>query len=154
MDSYLRSLQELLNKFDKDLFCKRTGEGVVRVYHNKLVWRPYELDGDTYFFPNSEPYHVFSLTDTWGFNGNPAQHGALPIWNKLRSLEDPDRQMREVIQSEIQDDAIKDRHQKSFTEDMAYQMRDAVKEDTKDILVHSLNKKKDKRRIYDKKRSL
>ncbi len=150
MDSELRTLTEILSRFDKDLFCKRTGDGVVRVYHDKQVWHPYDLDGETYFFPNSEPYHVFSLTETWGFNGRPAQYGTLPIWEKLKSIEDSERQMKEVMESEERVRARKEHQQKSFAEDMAYEMRDAVKKDSNDVLTHSLEKK-DKQRNYEKR---
>ncbi len=151
MDSELSTLTSILGLFDKSLFCKRTGDGVVRVYHHKEVMRPYELDGATYYFPVDEPYHVFSLTNTWGYNGMPVKYGALPLWDKLKSLEDRDRALRDVEQAEEQGEREESRRVANLAEDMAYQMRDAVKKDTKDILTHSMDTKKDKRRIYDKR---
>jgi hypothetical protein len=58
--------------------------------------------------------------------------------------------MRELLANEEREERLKTRAQSSFAEDMAYQMRDAVKEDTKDVLVHSLDRKKDKRRLYER----
>ncbi len=125
----------------------------MRVYHNKRAWSHYELDGVTYLFPYNDPYHVFSLTDTWGYNGRPAQYGALPLWDKIRSLEDRDRAFREVFESEEKSREAQARTDKNLAEDMALEMRDAVKIDTKDTLLHSTDMKKDKRRLYEKRRS-
>ncbi len=148
MDSELTTLTSLLYRFDPELFCKRTGDGVVRVYHNKLVWQSYDLDGETYLFPRSRPYHVFSLTDTWGFNGRPVKYGSLPLWDKLKSIEDRDRQFREVLEAEEKSAELKTQRQTSRAQDMAYEFRDAVKQDTGDILTHSLDTKFDKRNLH------
>lgn len=151
MDLGFSTLNELVKKFDRDFFCKRTGDGVLRVYHNKFVLRPYEIDGITYHISTCEPYHVFSLTDTWGFNGRKRDYGYMPVYFKLCSLEDRDLALRIVEESDRKADEKESRRVSNLAEEMAYQMRDAVKEDTKDVLTHSLDKKKDKRRIYDKR---
>jgi len=151
MDSELSTLTELLHKFDRNLFCKRTGDGVVRVYHNKKVMRPYDIDGATVYFEFSEPYHVFSLTDTWGYNGEPRKWGYLPIFQKLQMVSDVDRTFKELEESEKIHKAREEREIKNLTEDMAIEMRDAVRKDTNDVLTHSMDKTKDKRRLYDKR---
>ncbi len=151
MDSELSTLSSVLEAFDKSLFCKRTGDGVVRVYHHKYVMRPYDLDGETYFFPQDEPYHVFSLTDTWGFSGRPVKYGTLLIREKLKSLEDGERILRDIEESERRAEDLRSKRSTSRAQDMAYEFRDAVKKDTENVLTHSLDRKKDKRRIYDKR---
>jgi hypothetical protein len=150
MNLSLSTLNELVQRFDRDFFCKKTGDGVLRVYHNKFVMRPYEVDGTIYNIATAEPYHVFSLTDTWMFNGRRADWGYLPVYFKLCSLEDPNSALKFIESEEEKSRSKESRRVSNLAGDMAYEMRDAVKKDTKDVLTHSV-KKMDKRRIYDKR---
>lgn len=151
MDSDLNTFNELVQRFDRDFFCKRTGDGVLRVYHNKFALRPYDVDGTIYQIATAEPYHVFSLTDTWMFNGKKADWGYMPVYFKLCSLEDPSSALKFIEREEEKSRIKESRRVSNIAGDMAYEMRDAVKRDTKDVLTHSLDRKKDKRRIYDKR---
>lgn len=150
MNLSISTLNELVRRFDRDFFCKKTGDGVLRVYHNKFALRPYEVDGTIYKIATAEPYHVFSLTDTWMFNGKKADWGYLPVYFKLCSLEDPSTSLKFIEREEERARSKESRRVSNLAGDMAYEMRDAVKRDTKDVLTHSLEKT-DKRRIYDKR---
>lgn len=126
------SLTELLERFDRDLFCKKDGR-ILRVYHKK---------GD-------DTYHVFSLTDTWGFDGSPRDWGYMPVYQKLQVVTDIGRSFELVQRSEEESHLRAERDVKNLTENMAYEMRDAIRKT--DVLTHSMDKTKDKRRIYDKR---
>lgn len=146
----LSSLNELVRKFDTEFVCLQTSDGVYRVYHNKRVMRSYDIFGSTYFFEHQEPYHVFSLTDTWAYNGSPRDWGYLPIYEKLQMIKDQDRLFQELQSREAKEGEREDRALHNLVESMAYEMRDAVKKDTGDTLTHSLDRTKDKRRDYEK----
>lgn len=150
MHSEVRRVSEVLSRFDKDLFCKVTDDGVLRVYHHKYAWRPYDVEGETYLFLHDDPYHVFSFTDSWGFHGNRANYGSIPLWNKLRQIEDRERVFEEIRISQERSESSREREDKNLCEAMAFEMRDAIKKDTNDVLTHSLDTKKDKRRDYEK----
>ena len=153
MDSEVSRLTGLLEKFDKNLFAKRDGLGFVRVYCHSFEWKPYEFDGITLLAPVDKPYHVFSLTKNWSYWGERVQWGYLPLYEKLRavSLEQRDRVFKEIEDSEKRAEEAKERNLKSLSETMAKEMRDVIKIETGDILTHSMDRKKDKRRLNDKR---
>jgi hypothetical protein len=153
MDSEVTKVNRLLKRFDRKMFARRSGDGIVRVYCNAGSPRAFEVDGMTIVHLINEPYHVFSLTDTWGYWGRPCAYGYLPLWDKLRavSLESRDRITQELDKSEKDAEAKRKRNLANLTESMAYEARDAIKELTKDVVFSNVDKNKDPRRKQDKK---
>lgn len=152
MDSEVRLLNILLSRFDKDMFAERDRKGVIRVYHKAEKFKKYLLeDGTTLVAPYPEPYVVFSLTDTWGYAGATRRYGTLVIEEKLKqiALENRDRMIKELEESERKESDLKEVRKKSLVDDMAHTARDLFKESTKDVLFHQI-KDSDTRRKNDK----
>lgn len=154
MDSELALVNKTVKRFDRDLFAKRDGGGVVRVYCNQTKYTVYSLEeGVNLFVPHNEPYHVFSLTDTWGYWGNPVRYGLLPLSEKLRhiSWENRENLFAELEESEREAQEAKKRGLANLTGDMAREARDVFKDATKDVVFSNIDKKKDIRRKYEKR---
>ena len=149
----LSSLNNLVKKFDRNLFAKMGFDGTLRVYCNATKFKSYDLDGETLLVTYKEPYHVFSLTDSWGYNGNKRDWGYTPVEEHLQqiSLQNRERQLREIIESEKRAEELKDKTRANITESMAHEMHSVLKHETRDVLFHSMDKKKDSRYLNDKK---
>lgn len=149
----LSSLDELVKKFDKNLFAKMGFDGTLRVYCNAFKFKAYDLEGMTLYVTEKDPYHVFSLTDTWGYNGKRRDWGYIPVENHLCRIriENRDKQLKEIEESEKQALESKDKTRANISESMAHEMHSVLKHETKDVLFHSMDKKKDSRYLNDKK---
>ena len=121
----------------------------MRVFHRKYKHKAYEIDGEAYHLLVEDPYHVFSLTDSWGFHGKPREWGSLVVQEHICRLMDRERVYREILEAERKEAELESHATKSLADEMAREMRDAVKEDTSDVLTHSMDKKNDRRRLYD-----
>jgi hypothetical protein len=86
VDTYVRNLNREFKWFDSDLFAKRDN-GKVQVYRKKFRFLPWEYEGQTLLYQVSTPTLVFSLTDNWSVNGEPAEWGIEPILARLRSID-------------------------------------------------------------------
>lgn len=148
----LSSLNELLAKFDRSLFAKKGFDGTLRVYGTVTKLKAYDLDGDTLFVTVKEPYHVFSLTDTWGYQGKKRDWGTIFVEQKLEQIRiaNRDRQIYEIEESERKAKERKDRDVANTTEAMAHEMHSLIKHEMKDVLFHNTTQK-DSRYLNDKK---
>lgn len=153
MDSELVLVNKAVKNFDRELFAKRDGAGVIRVYHDKREYDVYKYEGANLFVPVSRPYHVFSLTDTWGYWGKPVSYGLLPLREKLLqvSMENRDRLFQELTDAEKASEETRKKDISNITENYAREAREVFKDATKDVVFSNIDKKNDKRRIFDKK---
>ena len=146
------SLNKLVQKFDRNLFAKVSFDGTLRVYCKSFKLKRYDLDGFDLLVSVEEPYHVFSLTDTWGYNGKKRDWGMVFVEQKLAQirLDNRDKQIREIEESERKAKESKDRATANMTESMAHEMHSVIKHEMKDVLFHNTTQK-DSRYLNDKK---
>jgi hypothetical protein len=154
VDSDVLKINKTVRRFDRDMFAKRDGNGVIRVYHKAVKYTEYCLGkGEFLMVQEKNPYHVFSLTETWGYWGDPVTYGSLPLNEKLYqiSLSNRDKMFAELEASEKKAEEDKRKSAASVSNDMARQAHEVFKEATKDVVFSNMDKKNDKRRKYDKR---
>jgi hypothetical protein len=141
---------QVIKTHDSKLFCKRI-EGKLCVFRQTSKWEHYLIDDQNYLFARSNPYFVFALTDNWRFDGNPVDHGLVPIVERLKAIDLWARDIAgECEASLLKEEETNLRKRRSDNEAFLKDYRREFAKTFNDINTSSLAKK-DKRKRGDKK---
>ena len=153
MDSEVNRINRILKKFDRDLFCRRGPDGVLRAIQKVKGWDIYDVSGVTLLSSTFKDHHAFSLTDTWSGHGKPVTWGHEPISDKLRhiALNRKDELMRELRENQDRFQEKKEREEMANYEAIAEGSREVYKKAFSDTLTHSLDKSLDPIRKHDRR---
>lgn len=145
-------MTSIVKSFDRELFCEMNMEGKPCIYRKSTRVETYDLgDGNVLLNVRPSSHYIFALTHNWRPQGEVVEWGALPILKKLREIDSWNRDIaEEIIQKEEKWKESQDRSRKNHMESFMYELKDHVKEETKDVIIpghilkDSIKKTKDK----------
>lgn len=151
MNTKLRQISRLLNRYDSDLRVKTYIDGAMGIIRKKRRWGSYKLpDGTHLWFGFDDDQLVLPITDTWIESGKPVDWGIEPIlWQiqKLDSWRDDGDYDRFVKERERQKENKQREHRNEFKA-LAYDCRREFAKATNDINTSTLDKTDKRRSVW------
>lgn len=148
------SYNKAVKRYDRDLSCGFTKEGVLCVFRRKKQFIPVVVEDDFKLLNLVEGRElVFPLTDTWTMRGKKRDWGIDHVLNRLRDI---DTQINENLLDDMDRanekvDQARERDLLNEAEAFWSDQRKAFVKATDDILVHSLSKDEPHKRMRDRR---
>jgi len=147
VDTAVRNLNKTISRYDRELFAKRDGLGMIRVLRKAQRFLSYSFDGAILHYAVSTPSDVFCLTDNWTIRGRPVEWGIEPVLARLKAIDvwsHPEIQ-EELIKNIQKSDLSERRDLRNNIESFLLDFRKQFAKAFNDINTSTLDKKADPR---------
>lgn len=138
-DSRTRYLTETLQAHDKRLYAERMPDGSIHVFRENsyvpLGFKP-------------SPHFVVALTEDWTLDGRPVEWGALPLIDKIKSIDTWNKGFTadDLIERYKRAYDSQDKQRKNMTEDFFRDARGAFKKDFSEINTSNMDVKEESKK--------
>lgn len=154
MASYAEDrLTRLVKKYDSTLFVRRNYKDVFQILRKDTKVAVYDVDGHTLVAIEPSEYFVTALTHNWKADGNPVEWGTEPIMKKLADIDgwNAQSEVNRLEETYKKADEAKNKDFSNKTEDVVREWLPHFKKATSDIVVGSMDKKKEFKRKRENK---
>ena len=133
MDSKVEAINRELKRLDEKYFCRRSERGTVYIAKREA-------------FALRSPYSLcFALTDDFTLKGKPIDFGIVPIIQKIRFGDDPDKAFAEMDRLAEEEENSKRKAAASSAHEIADRMHWDARRAWSDINTSCMDKKKEPR---------